>query len=430
MTADAWACFSRSEPHNSVAIPLAAAIAEICASPSGLGRSCHTGRCNRPGSVSVMPVTDATGGGASRWKTFGERVIYDNPWVWLGQVDVELPDGERFWHHVVRLHRAAMMVLVDGQDRVLLLWRHRFVQDRWGWELPGGLIDEGEEPAETAVRELEEETGYRAGRVEHLITFQPMVGMVDSEHVVCVMANRDRHRRFGNVRRRESGRYQIRYPGPDGRMRTGPETYERKSDADRALVMVEAQIRSGDWTDPERGKVKLADYGSAWITERPGLRPRTMDLYQWLLRKHIQPHLGGVHVGRLSTRQVREWRATLLANGVSVSVTAKAYRLLRAIMTTAVENDKLLPRNPCRIRGAGTEDAAERPVLTVAQVFELAGRVGRRPVGNIRTIPGGYRLRFGRDGEMRTSPEVYASRADAEQTLWKMASDGRGRLPP
>ena len=75
-----------------------------------------------------------------------------------------------------------------------------------------------------------------------------------------VMANREGHRRFGNVRRRESGRYQIRYPGPDGRMRTGPETYERKSDADRALVMIEAQIRSGEWTDPERGKVKLGDY--------------------------------------------------------------------------------------------------------------------------------------------------------------------------
>ena len=39
------------------------------------------------------------------------------------------------------------------------------------------------------------------------------------------MANRAGHRRFGNVRKRESGRYQIRYPGPDGRMRTGPETY-------------------------------------------------------------------------------------------------------------------------------------------------------------------------------------------------------------
>src|ERR1039457_880017 len=57
-------------------------------------------------------------------------------------------------------------------------------QGGWGWGLPGGLIDEGEEPAETAARELEEETGYRAGRVEHLVTFQPMVGMVESEHVV------------------------------------------------------------------------------------------------------------------------------------------------------------------------------------------------------------------------------------------------------
>jgi integrase len=122
---------------------------------------------------------------------------------------------------------------------------------------------------------------------------------------------------------------------------------------------------------------------------------------------------------------IREWRATLLANGVSVSVAAKAYRLVRAILTTAVEDDKILPRNPCRIRGAGTEDAGERPVLTVAQVFELAERVGRRPVGNIRKVPSGYRLRFCRYGEMRTSPEIYATRAEAERTLWTMIGDGR-----
>jgi integrase len=193
---------------------------------------------------------------------------------------------------------------------------------------------------------------------------------------------------------------------------------------DRALVMVEAQIRSGEWNDPERGKVKLGEYASAWITERPGLRPRTVDLYRWLLRKHIDPHLGGLPVGKLSTRMIREWRSMLLANGVSVSVTAKAYRLLRAILTTAVEDDQLLPRNPCRIRGAGTEDTGERPVLTVAQVFALAEQVGRRPVGNIRAIPGGYRLRFGRHGEMRTSPEVYVGRVEAERALWKMAADG------
>jgi integrase len=208
-------------------------------------------------------------------------------------------------------------------------------------------------------------------------------------------------------------------------MRAGPDTYARKSDADKALVLIEAQIRSGDWTDPERGKIKLGDYASVWITERPGLRPRTMDLYRWLLRKHIEPHLGGVPVGKLSTSTIREWRATLLAGGVSVSVAAKAYRLLRAILMTAVDDDMILPHNPCRIRGAGTEDAGERPVLTVAQVFDLAEQIGRRPVGNVRQVAGGYRLRFRRQGEMRTSPEQYGTRAEAEQALRKMASEGR-----
>ena len=136
--------------------------------------------------VSVVAVTSAAGGGPGRWRTFGERAVYESPYVWLGQVDVGLPGGERFWHDVIRLHRAVVMVLVDGADRVLLLWRHRFVQDRWGWEVPGGLVDEGEEPAEAARRELEEETGYRAGRVEQLIMFQPRAGTVDAEYFVYV----------------------------------------------------------------------------------------------------------------------------------------------------------------------------------------------------------------------------------------------------
>jgi 8-oxo-dGDP phosphatase len=142
--------------------------------------------------VSVVTVTSAVGGEPGRWRTFGERTVHESPYVWLGQVDVELPGGERFWHDVIRLHRSAAMVLLDDADRVLLLWRHRFVPDRWGWEVPGGLVDEGEEPAEAARRELEEETGYRAGRVEQLITFQPWAGTVDAE--VFVYVGRDPER--------------------------------------------------------------------------------------------------------------------------------------------------------------------------------------------------------------------------------------------
>jgi integrase len=93
---------------------------------------------------------------------------------------------------------------------------------------------------------------------------------------------------------------------------------------------------------------------------------------------------------------------------------------------TAAEDDKIIPRNPCQIKGAGDEKAPERPVLTVAQAFALAERIGRRPVGNIWQLPaGGYRLRFGRDGIMHASPEVFDTRAAAEWALWKLADEGR-----
>lgn len=81
------------------------------------------------------------------------------------------------------------MALLDDEERVLMLWRHRFVPDRWGWELPGGLVDDGEAAAVAANRELAEETGYRAERVEHLVSFQPMPGTVDAEHHVYVGRN-------------------------------------------------------------------------------------------------------------------------------------------------------------------------------------------------------------------------------------------------
>jgi 8-oxo-dGDP phosphatase len=133
-----------------------------------------------------LGVTDEAGGELRGWRTFGERALYESPEVWLGQVDVGLPSRERIWQHVVRLHRAAAVVLLDGQGRALLTWRHRFVQDRWGWELPGGLVDEDEDPAHAAVRELEDQTGYRAGQLEHLVSFQPVPEVADGERLVFV----------------------------------------------------------------------------------------------------------------------------------------------------------------------------------------------------------------------------------------------------
>ncbi|GGU94911.1 regulatory GntR family protein [Streptomyces cavourensis] len=120
------------------------------------------------------------------WKIHGSRRIYDNKWVSLDLVDVEPPGVERFEHHVVRLHHVAITAVIDDQERVLMLWRYRFVPQQWGWELPGGIVDAGEDPAVAAVREAEEETGWRPNRVEHVLTYQPMIGMVDSPHDIFV----------------------------------------------------------------------------------------------------------------------------------------------------------------------------------------------------------------------------------------------------
>ena len=123
---------------------------------------------------------------ALRWQTFGERTVYESrPWVRLNLVDVQPPGGgERFEHHVVRLFPAAIGIVADETDRVLMIWRHRFVADQWGWEFPGGIVDDGEDGIAAVSREVEEETGWRPNEMHPLISYQPMSGMVDSPHAI------------------------------------------------------------------------------------------------------------------------------------------------------------------------------------------------------------------------------------------------------
>lgn len=120
------------------------------------------------------------------WKIHGERVVDDTRRLRLSIASVELPDGVTFEQYVLRIPKAAMMAVLDDQDRVLMMWRHRFIIDRWVWELPGGYVDPDEDPAVTAAREVEEETGWRPLDVEPLGSLQPMVGSADAENLLYV----------------------------------------------------------------------------------------------------------------------------------------------------------------------------------------------------------------------------------------------------
>jgi hypothetical protein len=119
------------------------------------------------------------------------------------------------------------------------------------------------------------------------------------------VANKPGRRGFGSVRQLRSKRWQVRYRGPDGRVHLAPWTFDTKRSAEQWLSITEAQLLRGDWTDPDRARITVHDYVAAWISQHPGLRPRTVELYRWLLGKHIDPDLGGVELGKLSTSLIR-----------------------------------------------------------------------------------------------------------------------------
>ncbi len=110
----------------------------------------------------------------------GERTVYDSEWMRMALVDVEIPGVARFDHHVVRYPLAAAGTVAVHPDRgVLALWRHRFITDTWGWEIPAGRLEAGETPEQAARRETEEETGWRPGPLRRLGSYAPSNGSSD-----------------------------------------------------------------------------------------------------------------------------------------------------------------------------------------------------------------------------------------------------------
>ncbi len=187
----------------------------------------------------------------------------------------------------------------------------------------------------------------------------------------------------GGVDRLPSGRYRVRIVTPDGR-RLSHGTFPTKRAAEAAYARSLTDQADGKPAHPSAATTPtLADYAPAWVEARltnrgEPLRPRVRDLYATQLRLHILPALGSIRLARLTTAKVRAWYADLRGpDGPGASTAAKCYRLLRSILTTAVE-DGLIPANPCTIKGAGVEPADERPIPSVDQAHQLAAAIHPR----------------------------------------------------
>ena len=109
------------------------------------------------------------------------RVIYRGHKLDLALQTVTLADGSVGQREVV-LHRGAVALVVRvDEDRICLLRNRRYAVGRELIEVPAGTIDPGETPEETARREIEEETGYRAGRLAHVRSWYVSPGILDEQ---------------------------------------------------------------------------------------------------------------------------------------------------------------------------------------------------------------------------------------------------------
>jgi integrase len=195
------------------------------------------------------------------------------------------------------------------------------------------------------------------------------------------MPNRRRkgRRTFGNVTQLPSGRYRASYIGLDNKRRGAPTTFPTVADADAWLSTVSAQIISGDWRPPEPSRETFGAYAERHLALSIGrdgkpLSPTTKELYALLWRRWLSPTFADVAIGDITTESVRMWLGESRAEHPGSTQPDKAYRLLRAILNVAVDDEKIRV-NPCRIRGGGKESAPERPIAMPESVLAIADAI-------------------------------------------------------
>lgn len=123
--------------------------------------------------------------GRSRWRARSVRVLHSGV-LRVEEHDIETDDGRRFRMPVIHAPDCAVVCAIDDDGQVVLARQHRYVLDRETLELPGGMIDPGETPAQAARRELLEETGMRAGTLTALGVYP--TGGISTERMHMFMA--------------------------------------------------------------------------------------------------------------------------------------------------------------------------------------------------------------------------------------------------
>ncbi|MFC9664916.1 tyrosine recombinase XerC [Nocardia salmonicida] len=183
-------------------------------------------------------------------------------------------------------------------------------------------------------------------------------------------------RRFGNVRKLPSGKFQASFIAPNGRRQNAPNTFRTKTDADRWLVKIETDISRGTWLDDGAGRQRFEDYAKAYLHDNPEVGLRWEETCLRNLRLHMVDLLD-VPLVAMTPMVVRAWHKKVTAGKGGRTSIAQSYRFLSTVMNCAVR-ERAVASNPCQIRGAGADRAKERPIATPAVIEQLVEAIPPR----------------------------------------------------
>ena len=182
----------------------------------------------------------------------------------------------------------------------------------------------------------------------------------------------DRWKRDG---RQTGRRWRVRYLDPAGRERN--RSFDRKVDAERFKVAVEADVQRGTYIDPAAARVTLRRYADGWLKAQT-FDPATRDSQERRLRLHVYPELGEQTLGQLAARPsaIQAWVRGL---PLSASTAAGVLTTLSMVMNAAVD-DGLITRNPCSARSVRAPKPPARKVVpwTAAQVSAVRSALPAR----------------------------------------------------
>lgn len=207
---------------------------------------------------------------------------------------------------------------------------------------------------------------------------------------------------MGSLRKvkHRSGResWQARWRDPAGIDRS--KNFSRKVDANRYLISLESDKLRGRYADPRLGRTRVAGWMLEWQATRANLSPQTRLRDEASIRNHVLPTFGTVPIGQIQPVHVARWVADLDANGLAPATTRKAYQLLAAALSDAVDNG-FIPLSPCRNVKLPKLTTSVMRVLEPAETKALAGAIDERYRAMV--LAAAYTgLRFGELAALRT----------------------------